>query len=135
MLKKIIFQYFVHSEYDNIVKPPEGEKLNAVMKVYESMGLPGCIGSIDCVHIQWDKCPVKLHHLCFGKEKYPTLAYEVVVDHNRRIQACTRSFWGARNDKTIVKYDRFVTNIHNKATYHNIVTYKLKDINGHETNH
>ena len=39
---------FVHSEYDNIVKPPEGEKLNAVMKVYESMGLPGCSGLQRC---------------------------------------------------------------------------------------
>jgi hypothetical protein len=46
---------FVKSEYDSYVKPPEGEKLQSTMKVYEAMGLPGCVGSVDCVHIKWDR--------------------------------------------------------------------------------
>jgi hypothetical protein len=29
--------------------------LQSTMKVYEAMGLPGCVGSVDCVHIKWDR--------------------------------------------------------------------------------
>ena len=63
------------------------------------MGFPGCVGSIDCTHIAWDMCPTTLNPLCKGKEGYPTLVFEVVVDHTRKIRACTRSFYGAKTIK------------------------------------
>jgi hypothetical protein len=100
---KLFCRNFVQKYYHDFVKPPSGEKLVKTMAVYEKMGLPGCIGSVDCTHIRWYKCPIALTHLCNGKEKYPTLAYEVTVDHHRRILATTSSFHGSRNDKTIVK--------------------------------
>ncbi len=120
---------FVKLMYDEKISPPTGEKLVKVMEVFEKMGLNGCIGSIDVTHVKWDKCPVARVNLCCGKEGFPTLAYEVVVDHSRRIQACTRSFWGARNDKTIVKYDKFVMDMKYRNTYNN-VTYYLVDEHG-----
>ena len=66
---------FVGEFYSTYVNRPTGEKLHKVMKVFELMGLPGCIGSTDCVHLKWDRCPVGLAQLCSGKEGYPTLAY------------------------------------------------------------
>ena len=40
-----------------------------------------------------------------GKEGYPTLSYEVTVDHTKRIIAATKGFKGALNDKTVGKLD------------------------------
>jgi Plant transposon protein len=65
------------------------------------MGLPGVIGSIDGVHIHWNKCPTGLSHVCTGKEKFPALGYSVIVNHNKRILASTASFYGTRNDKLL----------------------------------
>ena len=37
--------------------PCNKDKLRQVTGLYERVGLPGCVGSIDCVHLVWDKCP------------------------------------------------------------------------------
>ncbi len=76
---------FSDNQYSTWVKPPQGERLDSIMHVYQRMGLVGCIGSMDCVHVKWNKCPVSLTNLCEGKEGYPTLVFEVVVSHSRYI--------------------------------------------------
>ncbi|CAN0178702.1 unnamed protein product [Ascophyllum nodosum] len=52
-----------------------------------------------------------------GKEGFPTIAYQVTVDHSGRVLAVTRGFAGAHNDKTIVRYDDAVQQIRENATY------------------
>ena len=99
------------------------------MSIYDSMGLSECIDSMDGVHIMWDKCPVSMTNLCKGKEKIPTLVYNATVSHTGRIQACTKSFWGARNDKTIVRYDKHIMDLKNGVTYGNI-EFELLDLDG-----
>ena len=111
---------FVREYYSIYVYRPVGEKLFKVMKVFEQMGLPGCIGSTDCVHLKWDRCPVGLAQLCSGKEGYPTLAYSCTVDHHHRILASTSSYWGAKNDKTIVRGDTYITDVREKKVNENI---------------
>lgn len=115
--------------YDEYVQIPSGDELVKTMNVYDSMGLTGCIGSMDGVHVIWDKCPVNLTNLCKGKEKIPTLVYNATVSHTGRIQACTKSFWGARNDKTIVRYDKHIMDLKTKKTYDDI-EYELLDEDG-----
>lgn len=94
-----IFREKHYEEYGYI---PQGDDLRQTMQIYDSMGLTGCIGSMDGVHIIWDKCPVALTSLCKGKEKVTTLVYNATVNHHDRIQACTKSLRGAKNDKTRV---------------------------------
>ena len=72
---------FTSKYYSEYIKRPEGEELEKVMAVYSMMGLHGCVGSTDCVHVKWDKCPTNLRVLCTGKEGFPSLVYSVVVDH------------------------------------------------------
>ena len=91
-----------------------------MMNVYERMGLPGCIGSTDCVHLKWDRCPVGISNVCSGKEGYPTLAYSVTVDHSRKIHASTTSFYGAKNDKSIVRFDKHITDVRDKVVYEDV---------------
>lgn len=108
---------FVTEFYESVIYRPEGLKLAKTMGVYERMGLPGCNGSTDCVHVEWYRYPVSLHQLCKGKECYPSLAYSCTVDHHRRILGMTSSNFGIRNDKFIVRLDTYITNARNQLVH------------------
>jgi Plant transposon protein len=112
--------------------PPTTEaEIMKTTKIYSRLGLPGCIGSTDCVHIRWERCPAGERSSHKGKEGYPTLSYEVTVDHCKKIIAATQGHPGARNDKTIVKFDGFVTSINNGDLYGD-VPYSLTTEDGSE---
>ena len=55
----------------------EGVELQNVMRVYQKMGFPGAVGSVDATHIRWHQCPVEFVHAATGKEKYPSVAFQV----------------------------------------------------------
>ena len=63
--------------------PKTHHEFRHVLGQYEIVGLPGCLGSIDCVHLIWNNCPAGIVSQCKGKEKVPTLAFQVVVSHSR----------------------------------------------------
>jgi hypothetical protein len=60
---------------------------------------------------------VNLNQICSGKEVYLSLAYSCTVDHHRRILGSTNSFYGDRNDKTIVRHDTYITYVRNKIVH------------------
>jgi Plant transposon protein len=60
---------FVAKHYQEYVHIPVGDELSKTTRIYDSMGLAGCIGSMDGVHVIWDKCSTALSNYCRGKEK------------------------------------------------------------------
>ena len=65
------------------IKMPETpEELEKVTQDFEKWHFHGCCGSMDVVHIGWDCCPVELR-IVFenGKEKHPTVAFQVIGSH------------------------------------------------------
>jgi hypothetical protein len=86
---------------------PEGEELDLVEEVYRRMGFPGCVGSMDVTHIFWDRCPKAKRFLTKGKEGFPSLAFQAVVEHTKRIQHISKPFYGATNDVTITYQDTY----------------------------
>ncbi|KAL3653755.1 hypothetical protein CASFOL_003436 [Castilleja foliolosa] len=42
----------------------------------EQRGFPGMLGSLDCMHWQWDKCPTAYHGFFTGRSSKPTLILE-----------------------------------------------------------
>jgi hypothetical protein len=81
------------------------------------MGFPGCVGSMDVTHIYWDKCPNYLRFLCKGKEGKPTLAFQTVCDHSRRIHHLSAPFFGATNDISITYQDTYPVALVNKEVH------------------
>lgn len=71
--------------FDQYVHVPKGDELRSILKVYRRMGFPCCVGSMDVTHIYWDKCPNNLRFHCKGKEGKPTIAFQTICDHTRRI--------------------------------------------------
>lgn len=98
-----IFKKFVEGFTKHLfplyVKFPEGEKLVKTMQVFARLGFPGAFGSMDITHLKWLMCPVEDKQLHTGKEPYPTLAFQVIVDHARLINYCSSYFSGGNNDK------------------------------------
>ena len=88
-----------------IYMPRNDAEVQEVCRLYSDLGLPGCVGSIDVVHIGWDACPANMLHLYKGKESYPSIAYEVIVNQKRFIMSVTVGHPGARNDKHICRLD------------------------------
>ena len=124
--------YFSHKYFSIYCNPPETpEEISKTLAVYERLGFPGCIGSTDCVHIKWERCSAGDRILHKGKEGFPTLSYEVTCDHTSKIIAVTHGFPGTRSDRTIVRFDGFVSDIHDGLKYGD-VKYTLKTIDGVE---
>lgn len=82
---------------------PKGDKSRKIMEVYKMLGFNGCFRSIDSTHIFWKRCPREWSNFCMRKEKCTTLSFQVAVDHDKRITMCSGAFFGATNDKLIVK--------------------------------
>ena len=131
---RVFFHAFCHKfarKYYSVYchGPENAADLESCLSEYTSAGFPGCLGSTDGVHISWDKCHAQQKMLHTGKEKYPTVAYNVTVNHRRWIMSVSRGFFGSYNDKTIVKYDPFINDIRNRRKYHDY-KFDLKNRDG-----
>ena len=86
---RTIFKTFVvnFAKYfkKEFITMPEGEELSKILNVYSRLGFPGAAGSMDCTHIYWLACPSELTQLCVGKDPHPTLSFQVLVDHGRKV--------------------------------------------------
>ncbi|CAB1116249.1 unnamed protein product [Ectocarpus sp. CCAP 1310/34] len=107
---------------------PNEDELKEIMKTYDEVGMTGAMGSMDGTHLQWTVCPYSERSSHVGKEGYATLVYNVAVSHDMRVLSCTRGFPGAQNDKTIVKFDKFATEVRNG--WYKDVEYTLKGEDG-----
>jgi len=117
-------KYFSEEMYDEHIYLPTGDNLKKVMQQYALLGFSGAMGSTDVTHIPWAMCPYTQARSYTGKEGFPTIAYQVTVDHTRRALAVTSGFTGSTNDKTIIRFDSAVTQIRTDPTYTE-QTYKL----------
>jgi hypothetical protein len=89
----------------HVFTPRTREEIVEVEAAYKLLGLPGAIGSMDVVHVAWGCAPTHLANLAKGKEGFPTVAYNVICNHDQDAMAVTKSALGATNDKTIVRFD------------------------------
>jgi hypothetical protein len=55
--------------------PRDDATYKRVVGEYTARGFPGCIGSIDCVHIGWDRCPTQYTNVYTGDETYPIWSF------------------------------------------------------------
>ena len=109
IFKKIVINF--HKAFNkDFIRMPEGDELEKVLSVYGRLGFPGAVGSMDCTHIRWAACPAELTRACTGKELCPTLSFQVMVDHARRINHVSNSFFGTSNDINVCQYDFIVRN-------------------------
>lgn len=108
---KEMYPVYVHG-------PRNSEELEEVTGLYSASGFPGCVGSTDCVHIRWEMCPsVWSSAFRNGKHSYASIAYEMTVSHSKKFQSTTTGHYGTTSDKTIVKFDGFVSKVRYDKRY------------------
>jgi hypothetical protein len=95
----------VEMKEEYIFLPWNVTELQRINKYYNDVGLPGCCGLMDVVHVKWSSCPTEDHNRAKGKAGYPTLAFQCITDCNRRVIGIYGPNFGTRNDKEIVKVD------------------------------
>ena len=113
--------------------PQNVAELKELSAQYTARGFPGCVGSTDGVQIAWEGCPHAYRVSFTGKEKYPTLGFNVTVDHQLRVLHVCSMFAGRFNDKTKILYDDYVKKL--RACYYHGFSYNLRDERGVVTTH
>jgi hypothetical protein len=104
------FYLFLDSHWDirhiHIIVLETKEEIDHVENLYRLIGYPGCVGSVDCVHVPWGAFTRTLQTQCKNKQKEtPPVVFEVVCSHTTRVLNMSDIFWGACGDSLIVKYD------------------------------
>ena len=118
--------YSIRDEFIYLPRTPE--ELAEVMGPYTAKNVPGACGSVDVVHVKWSMCPAGDYNRCKGKEGYPTLAFEAITDHSRRIMGISSVQFGTRNDKHIVKLDAAVATV--RDGWYKTVAWNFYDCEG-----
>jgi hypothetical protein len=138
---KVFFREFVEwmakEMYPKYVKLPDAPKLKASLAVYAKLGFPGAYCETDGVHLEWDACPAAWRARCVGKEKYPTIAFNVSILHSREIIHVPRWCAGGTNDLTQAQHDELFGKLHTTSQGDLGVTddelrFLLLDTNGEE---
>ncbi|CAB1121303.1 unnamed protein product [Ectocarpus sp. CCAP 1310/34] len=87
------------------------------MEAYDNLlEFTGAIGSTDVTHIRWACCPYSWARQYTGKDGFPSIAYEAIVDYTGHVLVVTKGFAGAMSDKPIM-YDTAVAKIRRDPAY------------------
>jgi hypothetical protein len=114
-----------------IKTPRNVRELRRLSKQYQELGFPGACGSTDGVQIPWEACPFSLRVSATGKEKFPTLGFNVTVDHHCRVIHVCSAFLGRYNDKTKIRYDDYVARL--RSGHYSGFSYNVLNQRGEPT--
>ncbi|XP_002449057.2 putative nuclease HARBI1 [Sorghum bicolor] len=88
---------------ERYLRRPTMEDTERLLKLGERRGFPGMFGSIDCMHWQWERCPVAWKgQFTRGDQKVPTLILEAVASHDLWIWHAFFGAAGSNNDINVL---------------------------------
>uniref|UniRef100_J3N0P7 DDE Tnp4 domain-containing protein n=1 Tax=Oryza brachyantha TaxID=4533 RepID=J3N0P7_ORYBR len=88
------------SEY---LRRPTYEDVERLLQVNVSRGFSGMLGSIDCMHWSWEKCPIAWRgQFTRGDYGVPTIIFEAVASHDLRIWHVFFGVAGSNNDINVL---------------------------------
>ncbi|XP_074336255.1 uncharacterized protein LOC141673409 [Apium graveolens] len=87
------------SEY---LRTPNATDIASLLRVAESRGFPGMLGSLDSMHWQLDKCPTAYHSIYTGHVEKPTIILKTVASYNLWIWHAFFGMRGSHNDINVL---------------------------------
>jgi len=85
------------------MRRPTCEDVEHILQVNESRGFPGMLGSIDCMHWRWEKCPLAWRgQFTRGDYGVPTIVLEVVASQDLHIWHAFFGVAGSNNDLNVL---------------------------------
>jgi hypothetical protein len=98
-----------------------------LLSIGEQRGFSGMLGSIDCMHWKWEKCPIAWHGMYTGHCRKPTIILEAMALQDLWIWHALFGMPGSLNDINVLDRSPIFTVLAEGRTA--LVNYK---INGHE---
>ena len=116
---------------EQYLRSPNENDLDHLLATSTKRGLPGMLGSIDCMHWEWKNCPTGWEGQYQGKESATTIILEAVASHDLFIWHSFFFFGvpGTCNDINVLHKSPLFNNI-----IHDIAPKVKYTINSHEYN-
>jgi hypothetical protein len=99
-------QHFTRTIVDSygpeFLRQPNDNDITKLLAVGEQRGFSGMLGSIDCMHWEWENCPTALQGQYQGHFKKPTLILEAVASHDLWIWHAFFGMPGSCNDINVL---------------------------------
>jgi hypothetical protein len=83
---------------EEYLRAPNAQDTARLLAINSARGFPGMLGSVDCMHWKWDKCPVGWRGAYEGKEDGPTMIPEAVASQDLWIWHAFFGLPGSLND-------------------------------------
>ncbi|XP_066320806.1 uncharacterized protein [Miscanthus floridulus] len=88
---------------EEYLRRPTVQDVERLLEIGERRGFPGMIGSIDCMHWHWEKCPYAWKgQYTRGDQGVPTIILEAVASHDRWIWHAFFGVAGSNNDINVL---------------------------------
>jgi hypothetical protein len=85
------------------LRRPTQQDVEHLLQVNESRGFPGMLGSIDCMHWRWEKCPLAWRgQFTRGDYGVPTMVLEAVASQDLHIWHAFFGVAGSNNDLNVL---------------------------------
>ena len=100
--------------FDEYVQfPTDAASATSHAAEFHSAGMHGAVASTDATNVILWHCyhNLSIHNQGY-KQNHPARSYNVSCNHRRRILYTTRGHPARWNDKTVIRFDEFVTGIH-----------------------
>jgi hypothetical protein len=72
---------------------------------------------MDVTHVVWKQCPSALRHVCTTRYHCPSVAFQMVCAHTRRIHHVSQPFYGATYDISITYNDSYPRDVMNGSVH------------------
>jgi hypothetical protein len=95
-------QTVVNVSWSTYHRTPNAKDISGLLAKSDERGFPRILGSIDCMHWVWEKCPTVWHGQYRGHFKKPTLILEVVASYNLCIWHAFFGMSGSLNDINVL---------------------------------
>jgi hypothetical protein len=89
---------------------PASVDMQRLLQIGEDCGFPGMLGSIGCMHWEWESCPPKwIRRLNHSDRGVSTIVLEAVASQDLRIWHASYSVFGSINDVNVLDDSSFFT--------------------------
>jgi hypothetical protein len=102
---------------DKYLRRPNVDDVQRLLDIGESRGFPGMLGSLDCMHWRWEKCPMSWkRQFTNGYKGAPTLILEAVASQDLWIWHAFFGLAGSNNDINVLNQSTlFIEQLKGKA--------------------
>ncbi|XP_051179362.1 protein ALP1-like isoform X1 [Lolium perenne] len=123
---KLFTEGVIHIFGDYYMRRPNVDDVQRLLDIGESRGFPGMLGSLDCMHWRWEKCPMSWRgQFTSGYKGAPTLILEAVASQDLWIWHAFFGLAGSNNDINVLNQSKlFVEELKGQAP---IVSYRVND--------